>query len=200
MIRAQNAHAYVNASFLLQIEDNRIISTRICFGGINPKFARAFNTESFLIAKNLYDKDTLKEALTCLSNELNPDWILPDASPEYRKNLALALFYRFALATCPLGILSPLNVSGGQPMLRPLSSGIQSFDTFKTKWPLTEPVEKYAGILQCSGEAQYINDMPKQQDELWAAFVTADKVHWKIGEIDATLAMVRDSVEKQNVV
>lgn len=199
LIRAQNAHAYVNGSFLIQIEDDRIIAARICFGGINPKFTRAFGTESFLIARNLYEKDTLKEALASLSDELNPDWVLPDASPEYRQNLALALFYRFSLATCPLGLLSPLNVTGGQPMVRPLSSGMQSFDTFRSKWPLTEPVEKYAGILQCSGEAQYINDIPKQQDELWAAFVTADKVHWKIGEIDASPAMVRNSVKKYNV-
>lgn len=196
MIRAQNAHAYVNATFLIQIVEDRIISARICYGGINPNFARAFGTESFLNGRNLYDKETLKGALTCLSNELNPDWVLPDASPEYRKNLALALFYRFALSTCPLGMLSPINVSGGQPMSRPLSSGVQSFDTFKSKWPLTEPVEKYAGILQCSGEAQYINDMPKQKDELWAAFATAEKVHWKIRGIDASQAMVRNSAEK----
>lgn len=196
MIRAQNATAYVNAAFLIQIENGLIISARICFGGISPTFTHANATESYLIGKNLYGNDTLQGALACLSNELIPDWVLPDASPEYRKNLALALFYRFALATCPVTILSPRNVSASQPMIRPLSSGVQTFDTFKSKFPLTEPVEKYAGILQCSGEAQFINDIPKQQDELWAAFATADKVHYIIQSIDASLALVRDTFEK----
>lgn len=198
MIRAQNAHAYVNAAFLLQIENALIKSARICFGGINPKFTHAYATESFLIEQNLYENDKLQGALASLSNELIPDWVLPDASPEYRKNLALALFYRFALATCPVGSVSPRNVSGGQPLIRPLSSGVQKFETVKSNWPLTEPVEKYAGMLQCSGEAQFINDIPKQQGELWAAFATADKAHFIIASIDASPAMVRDTFEPMN--
>lgn len=190
MIRAQNSHAYVNAAFLIQIQNNLVISARICFGGINPTFVHASNTESFLIGKNLYEADTLQGALATLSAEVVPDWVLPDASPEYRKNLALALFYRFALATCPSGTLSPRNVSGGLQMIRLLSSGVQSFETDKSQYPLNQPVEKYNGILQCSGEAKYINDMPKIENELWAAFATADKVHAKIAQIDASQALV----------
>lgn len=196
MIRAQNAQAYVNAAFLIQIQNERIVSARICFGGISPTFTHAYATESYLIGQNLYENDILQGALACLSNELIADWVLPDASPEYRTNLAMALFYRFALATCPVGILSPLNVSASQPLVRPLSSGVQKFDTVKPNWPLTEPVQKYAGILQCSGEAQFINDIPKQQDELWAAFATADKANFIIGSIDASQALVSDTFEK----
>lgn len=42
MPRAQNAHAYVNGAFLLQLNvgKDRVESARICFGGINPDVIR----------------------------------------------------------------------------------------------------------------------------------------------------------------
>lgn len=187
---AQNVRAYVNAGFLVQIKRDIISYIRICYGGINPKFVHATNTERLLIGKELHCNQTLQVALHSLSNEIHPDWMLPDASPEYRKNLALALFYRFVLSTCNPSKLSPYNLSGTEPLERPLSSGTQTFNTFKNKWPLTQPVEKYEGLVQCSGELKYSNDLPRQEGELWAAFVTAKHVNTILGSIDPTHALV----------
>lgn len=190
MPRAQNAHAYVNAGFLFKIQNEKVESARICFGGINPTFIHASVTENLLVGKDLYCNETLQAALTSITNELQPDWVLPDASPNYRKNLAASLFYKFILKTCPTNKVTPINISGGEQIERPISSGTQSFDTYKEKYPLTQPVKKYEGLIQCSGEAKYINDLPYQKDELWAAFVPATKPHAKIGKIDATDALV----------
>jgi xanthine dehydrogenase/oxidase len=44
--------------------------------------------------KNLFDRKILRTALKILDAELHPDHVLPDASPEYRKGLAAALFYK----------------------------------------------------------------------------------------------------------
>lgn len=163
---------------------------RICFGGINPDFVHAVQTEHQLVGKDLCTNETLQQTFQCLQNELRPDWILPDADPEYRKNLAISLFYRFILNTCPAGKVSSTNKSGGNNLYRPLSSGIQTFETDKNKWPLNEPVLKYEGLVQCSGEAKYVNDLPPQLNELWAAFVPATQVRSKIGKIDTTEALV----------
>ncbi|KAG4073274.1 hypothetical protein HA402_008620 [Bradysia odoriphaga] len=146
MPRAQNAHAYVNAAFLFKFNGDIVESARICFGGITPEFIHATNTETNLQGKNLYTNETLQSAISDLNNELNPDWVLPDASPEYRKNLAISLFYKFVLNTAPEDKVKPENKSGGEILHRPLSSGMQMFDTYKDKFPLTQPVPKYEGL------------------------------------------------------
>lgn len=193
MPRAQNSHAYVNAGFLLNINNGIVNSARLCFGGISPEFVHADKTEKLLFCKNLYDNETLQKALHSLTAEMSPDWVLPDASPEYRKNLAAALFYKFVLNTCPTKQINEEYVSGGTILERAISSGKQSFDTFKDRYPLTEKVPKYEGLIQCSGELQYVNDIKPVNGELWAAFVQATEIHSFVEKIDPTDALVRNT-------
>lgn len=199
MPRAQNAHALVNAAFLFEFQQTNasqsIKSCRICYGGINPKFLHAEATENLLAgASDLYTNECLSKAIKSLQNELVPDSILTDAPAEYRKNLAIALFYRFILATAPPDQIHSQYASGGWPLERALSSGIQTFQSNEKTYPLTQPALKYEGLTQCAGEAEYVNDMfsnvSHADQELWAAFVPATQVHAKVVRIDATNALV----------
>lgn len=190
MPRAQNAHAYVNGAFLVETVDGKIRTIRICFGGIDPQFVHATATEAALVGRVLHAEETLKLAVRSLGGELRPDWELPDADPVYRKNLAISLFYKFVLSTADAAGLAPELRSGGEVLQRPLSSGVQSFDTFKERYPVTEPVLKLEGLMQVSGAALYANDLPELKDQLWAAFVPAGRPHVTIGQIDASEAMV----------
>lgn len=190
MPRAQNAHAYVNAAFLVKVNGGIVESARICYGGIHPSFNHAVKTEQMLRGKSLYSNNTLTSVLQSLNDEIKPDWVLPDAAPEYRLQLTYGLFYKFLVSTSPLNLVAPKYLSGGSVLTRPLSSGIQTFDTYKEKWPLTQFVPKYEGLIQCSGEVKYSNDLPTMTDELWAAFVPGTDVHAKLVGIDATAALV----------
>lgn len=192
MPRAQNAQAYVNAAYLIQSRGDKVISARICYGGIAPNFYHATKTETLLIGKQLHSNETLQKALKSLTDEIEPNWNLPDASPDYRKQLALGLFYKFVINTSPIGLVAPQYESGGNILSRPLSSGVQTFDTYEDKWPLTQFVQKYEALIQSSGESKYTNDMPNLPNELWAAFVPATKVHAKVISIDTTEALVRN--------
>ena len=51
--------------------------------------------------------------------------------------------------------------SGAEELERGLSSGVQEWETDESQWPLTQPVPKYEGKIQCAGEAEYTNDRPK---------------------------------------
>lgn len=199
MPRAQNSHAYVNAGFLFNINNGIVNSARLCFGGISPEFVHADKTEKLLVGKKIYDNETLQKALHSLTAEMSPDWVLPDASPEYRKNLAAALFYKFVLNTCPTKQINEKYVSGGAILDRAISSGTQSFDTFKDRYPLTEKVPKYEGLIQCSGELQYVNDIKPVNGELWAAFVQATEIHSFVDSIDPTDALVSTLVTLNSI-
>lgn len=103
MPRAQNAHAMVNAGFLLQLDNRHVIeSARIVYGGISPSFVHAEKTEKYLIGKNIFENTTLQGAFEALNEEVLPDDVLPQASPEFRKNLAISLFYKvYKITTRP---------------------------------------------------------------------------------------------------
>lgn len=192
MPRAQNAHAYVNAGFLVEFDESKskIVSAKICFGGINPETVHAVNTEKYLLGKDLYTNESLQETFKILQEELTPDWVLPDASPEYRRNLAFALFYKFVLSTAPSDKTNSKFLSGGQILTREVSSGTQTFDTYKKNWPLTKNIPKIEADVQCTGEAKYINDIPEFPGELHCAFVLATKVHRKIMQFNPDAALV----------
>lgn len=95
MPRAQNAHALVNAGFLLKLDpNNNVESARIIYGSINPSFVHASNAEKYLVGKQLFDNNTLQGLFQELEKEINPDHILPDPDPVFRRKLAIALCYK----------------------------------------------------------------------------------------------------------
>lgn len=94
MPRAQNAHAILQAGFHLKIKDNMVQTASIVYGCINTKFIHATATENFVLGKNLFNNETLQEVFRSLDNELIPTYSHLEASSEFRKKLAIALFYK----------------------------------------------------------------------------------------------------------
>lgn len=54
----------------------------------------AKNTQDFFLDKSIFDKNVVMSAIDVLDKELNPDHVLPDYSPEFRKTLAEGLLYK----------------------------------------------------------------------------------------------------------
>lgn len=191
MVRAQNAGSIVNAAFLLEMNATKDIvkSARICYGAIAADFNHAEKLEKFLIGKNLFTDQTLQAAIKVLVDELHPDEIEALPSPNDRKRLAISLFYKFVLNISPKGKVTSKHASGGNLLVRGVSKGKQVIDTNEGKSKLYKRIPKIEGEIQCSGEATYVNDMPKCHDEVHAAFVLGDKVHGRIVGIDASEAL-----------
>lgn len=191
MSRAQNAQSYVNAAFLLQFNEqtSSIEAAKICFGGIDPDFVHAEKLETFLVGKNIYVNDVFQQAREVLEKEIKPDSVLPSASPEYRKHLAISLFYKFVLHTAPSDTIRDEFKTGAELLKREVSSGVQEVEVNDGKSMLHKRIKKVEGEIQCTGEAQYINDIPKYQNELHAAFVLGEKVNGRITNIDASEAL-----------
>lgn len=196
-VRTQNAHAYVNGSFLFKMSNiSTINSARICFGGINSNFVHATKTENFLKDKDISNDNTIQETFKILLSELNPDWILPDASPIFRKYVGCGLLYKFILSILSANYINPRFISGSRKLYkdRQISNGFQSFQTNPKNYPLTLPVIKTEALVQCSGEAKYSNDLPPQPNEVYCAFVQAKLVGAKIEQIDPSIALSHPGV------
>ncbi|XP_065222148.1 xanthine dehydrogenase/oxidase-like [Planococcus citri] len=190
MQRAQNTHAYVNAGFLIKVDKTanyKVIDTpALVYGGINPYFVHATKTENYIRDKSLLDTNVFKEACNILKSELEPDNHPTEASAEYRKSLAVNLFYKFVLSLSPDSISEKYR-SGGSLLTRPLSSGKQDFQTDKSVWPVNKPMPQLDAFTQCAGEAEYVNDIPVRVNELHAAFVVSKIGPGKLINIDTTL-------------
>ncbi|XP_015433474.1 PREDICTED: indole-3-acetaldehyde oxidase-like [Dufourea novaeangliae] len=190
MPRAQNAHAHVNGGFLFKLDGTGKVleEPNIIFGGIHKEFLHAVDTEKFFVGKSILNKDVVKNAMAKLDNELNPDHVLPDYSPSFRKTLAEGLLYKFILSIKPEN-LDPKLRSGGSILDRGLSSGKQDFETDKNLWPLNKPIPKMESVYQTSGEAQYVNDIPPLANEVFCAFVISTVPNGKVASIDPSNAL-----------
>ncbi|KAL4715641.1 hypothetical protein ACJJTC_006220 [Scirpophaga incertulas] len=194
MPRAQNAHAQVNAAFLYQFDPHSpdiVKLARIVFGGLSGQFNRARCTEKYLLKKKLFTNEVLQESLKVLEKEIITEIIAGDLDPEYKKKCALGLFYKGLLKLIPESKLKPQYLSGSRNFrrTRPLSKGIEVYDTNTITWPINEPMPKIDALVQCAGESSYVNDVPKQHSELFCAFVTADICLGEIESIDPTPAL-----------
>ncbi len=85
----------VSGAFWLEIENNKIVDTRLAFGGMAGIPKRAFNAEKKILGKS-FTKITLSDAQESLADDFSP---LTDfrASAHYRKTIAKNLLLKFFL-------------------------------------------------------------------------------------------------------
>ncbi|XP_004925960.2 xanthine dehydrogenase [Bombyx mori] len=197
MQRAQAVHATLNAGFNYKLSnDNVVREAKIVYGALTTASTRATETEKYLIGKPLFTNETLQGALTVLDSDLvvveNP----PEPSAEYRKHLALCLFYKGLLSLCPTATLQPRYRSGAIKIhdSRPVSEATQTYETNNKLYPLTEPLPKHEALIQCSGEAMYSDDLPSLPHEVFASFVLSTVAVGEIISIDPTKALEVDGV------
>lgn len=190
--RWQNAHAYINAAFKIPFAAQTIQGRpSIVIGGINSKTIHATETETFLSNKVL-SVPLVKEAYTMLRDELVPTESPLLASPKYRQELASSLLYKVLL-----GLNTSKNSklwSGSESLHRPISSGFQVYQEKATEFPLKQGLPKKTAPLQASGEALFVNDMPRFHNELYAAMVISEVGSAILGSVDATEAMKMSGV------
>ncbi|XP_039757384.1 indole-3-acetaldehyde oxidase-like [Pararge aegeria] len=195
MPRSQNALAIVNVAFSVKFDsDNLIDSISIVYGNIAPDFIHASQTEAYLRGKKLIHNQVLQEAINSLNKEIVPKDSPPELSPWARKKLAIGLFYKFVLSLTPDGTISSRYQSGGELIIRPLSSGMQNFQTDPKLYPLNQPIMKLEAVIQSSGEAQYVNDIPSMLNEVFGAFVLSSVHNGDVDEVDIANALKLEGV------
>ncbi|CAG7825616.1 unnamed protein product [Allacma fusca] len=189
--RYQNSHAYVNAGFLLKLlNKTSVVSEKpaIVYGGISSTFIRASNAEMFLIGRPINDIRIINECMRVLDEEIVPQVKPPDASAAYKKLVAKSLFYKVILKIFGNKI-SPKVQSGSSILSHGVTRGTQKYDSDQRQWPLYQPVAKLEAVAQCTGEAEYINDIQPEFGELFGVFVLSTVAKASLKTVDASEAL-----------
>ncbi|XP_050550274.1 uncharacterized protein LOC118267951 [Spodoptera frugiperda] len=202
MPRSENSHAFVNAGFLYNLStDNVVKSARIVFGALSPtnaksNYSRACATENFLIGKKLFTNETLTSAIKILEQELVVEYNPPDPSVEYKKNVAIGLFYKGLLILSPETNLNTRYKSGAITLrdTRPVSKATQVFETNRSVWPVSQPIAKVEALIQCAGEAFYTEDLPNVANEVFCSLALSTVGVGDIVSIDASEALAYPGV------
>ncbi len=183
--RPQMAHAVVNAGFRCSLtNDRRVSEISLIYAGLATCNGRLPETERWLKGKS-WDEPTLRGALEVLRNEVE-QIIVPmeeeGFTEQYRSSLAESFFYKFFLhvsAALDDKSVGALNASASEQPVRPLSSGLQTFEIDDMMLPLTSPIARRTAISQATGEVKYTHDMPLPPGGYYGELVTSTHAHAK---------------------
>ena len=85
---------------------------------------------------------------------------------------------------------NPKFVSGATDIEKRLTTARHDYEYPEDEWPLYEPVPKIESPIQCSGEAEYTNDIPPCPNEAHGALVVATVGNARLKGVDVTEALV----------
>ncbi|KAJ5899695.1 hypothetical protein N7495_004439 [Penicillium taxi] len=186
--------AIVNSALRVSLSDlNEVTSCNLVFGGMAAMTVSAKNAEAALVGQKFTNPATLESVMSALETDFDLPFGVPGGMATYRKSLALGFFYRFYH-----DILSGLEVNASEldpdvvaEIERAISSGEQDKEAsvaYQQKI-LGKPSPHVSALKQATGEAQYTDDIPVQQNELFACLVLSTKAHAKILSVDISAAL-----------
>lgn len=186
--------AIVNAALRVSLNDaHTVVSVDLVYGGMAPMTIAAKEALSYLKGKKWTDPATLEGAMNALEQDFDLRFGVPGGMATYRKSLAFGFFYRFYHE-----VLSELKVKDANidrdvtgEIERAISSGKKDHDATQAyeQRVLGKAKPHLAALKQCTGEAQYTDDIPAQKNELYGVMVLSTKAHAKILNIDPAPAL-----------
>lgn len=186
--------AIVNAALRVKLDDSHVVeSVDLVYGGMAPTTIAAKKANAYLVGKKWTDPATLEGTMNALEQDFDLRFGVPGGMASYRKSLAFGFFYRFYHET-----LSKLSVSAKDvdeeattEIERMISKGKEDREATQAYQQkiLGKANPHVAALKQCTGEAQYTDDIPPQKNELYGCLVLSSKAHAKLVSVDYSPAM-----------
>ncbi len=187
--RKEDDIAIVNAALRVSLDDAHIVlSVDLVYGGMAPMTVAAEEAVAYLVNKNWTDPATLEGTMNALEKDFNLRFGVPGGMATYRKSLALGFFYRFyheVLSELGLGNVAVDEDATGE-IERSISTGQKDHEATQAyeQRILGKAEPHMAALKQCTGEAQYTDDIPVQKNELYGVMVLSTKAHARILKVD----------------
>jgi xanthine dehydrogenase/oxidase len=191
--------AIVNAALRITLDDAHTVeSVDLVYGGMAPTTIAARKSMDFLKGKKFSELATLEGVMDTLEQDFDLRFGVPGGMATYRKTLALSFFYKFyheVLAELHAEEVEIDTQAIGE-IERAISSGEKdgkAAEAYKQN-EVGQSKNHVAALKQCTGEAQYTDDIPLQRNELYGCLVLSTKAHAKILKVDAEPALSEPGV------
>jgi xanthine dehydrogenase/oxidase len=182
--------AIVTAAFRVRLDDGGLVSDiSLVYGGMAPKTVEAKLTIKTLLGEKWHSSTTLDSGMATLSQEFDLNFEVPGGMATYRKTLAVSLFFRFwheVVSDLKLGEVDPDLIT---EIHRGISLGLRDNHNPHEQRIVGKQIPHLSALKQNTGEAQYVDDMPPQNRELYGAMVLSSRAHAKLVEIDWSPAL-----------
>ncbi|KAI9649559.1 hypothetical protein NHQ30_002139 [Ciborinia camelliae] len=177
--------AIVTAAFRVRLNKDDLVSqVSLAYGGMAPITIEVPKAMKYLLGKPWHSSTTLNESMRILAEELNLKYDVPGGMASYRRTLAISLFFRFwheVVSDLGLGKVDPDLIN---EIHRGISSGTRDNHNPYEQRVVGKQIPHLSALKQTTGEAEYIDDMPRQHRELFGAMVLSSRAHAKLMEVD----------------
>lgn len=173
--------AIVTAAFRVRLSpDNKVEEVSIVFGGMAPMTKESPKAQSALLGKPWFHSETLEAALAALLEDYDLPYDVPGGMADYRKTLTLSLFFRFWHESAAEFGLGSVDEQVIDEIHRGISNGVRDDYNPYEQRVIGKQVAHLSALKQCTGEAEYIDDMARLDRELFGGLVLSTKAHAKI--------------------
>lgn len=188
--RKEDDIAIVTAGFRVRLDEKGIVEdVSLAYGGMAPVTLLATDCAKFLIGKQWKSSQTLQGALKTLEQTFQLPYGVPGGMATYRRTLALSMFFRFwheVIAEMKLGEVDPGLI---EEIHRSVSSGTRDNYNPHEQRVVGKQIPHLSGLKHTTGEAEYLDDMPRHDRELYGALVLSQKAHAIIKSVDWSPAL-----------
>uniref|UniRef100_A0A671SPA3 Aldehyde oxidase 6 n=1 Tax=Sinocyclocheilus anshuiensis TaxID=1608454 RepID=A0A671SPA3_9TELE len=176
--RKESALATVNAGMRVWFNENSNVVKEISiyYGGVGATILSAERACQQIVGRP-WEEATLSDAYSTLVDEIKLGPSAPGGKVDFRRSLTLSLFFKFNLLVLQYlkekCVLCVQNVLEGQ----------------SAQDPVGRPMMHRTALSQATGEAEYCDDLPQTDGELFLVIVTSSRPHAKIIHIDFSEAL-----------
>ncbi|KAJ3342912.1 hypothetical protein HDU93_000571 [Gonapodya sp. JEL0774] len=188
--------AIVNAGLRVKLADKdgvwTVSDACFSFGGMAPTTVQAKGAQQKVLGKK-WDESLQEQLVAWVAEDLPLPYNVPGGQAQYRRTLAMSFIHKFHLYVTGVVTSLPETLRSAVELSeRPLSTGRQEYASTSKDDKLVQvgkEVMHVAALNQVTGEAFYLDDIPRMTNELYGAMVQSTVAHAKIKSVDPSAAL-----------
>ncbi|KAF4449494.1 putative xanthine dehydrogenase [Fusarium austroafricanum] len=186
--------AIVTSGFRVRLDADGVVEdAAFSVGGMAPTTVMAEKAQEAVMGKKWTEVSTLDAATDALLEQFKLPVGVPGGMAHYRKVLTISMFFRFWHEVVHDLKLGKVDADLIEEIHRDISSGNRDNFTASMRNRGTKevgrPIPHLSAVKHCTGEAEYVEDMPRQHNELFGALVMSKAAHAEILSVDYSTAL-----------